>query len=107
MLLLAHISSGADPVYVSKALQKAKIVVNEDGTKAAAATSECLCMRFKERATKKKIFRSVHPLRIRVNLLITTFYVHVLHVKGSVNSQDSFAKLVILVVLFLFDPHPT
>lgn len=34
--------SGAEPVHVSKALQKAKIVVNEDGTKAAAATSECL-----------------------------------------------------------------
>lgn len=29
-------------MHVSKALQKAKIVVNEDGTKAAAATSEYL-----------------------------------------------------------------
>lgn len=29
-------------MYVSKALQKAKIVVNEDGTKAAAATSKYL-----------------------------------------------------------------
>lgn len=29
-------------MHVSKALQKAKVVVNEDGTKAAAATSEYL-----------------------------------------------------------------
>lgn len=36
------IFSGAEPLYVSKSLQKAKIVVNEDGTKAAAATSEYL-----------------------------------------------------------------
>lgn len=34
------VSSGAEPVYVSKALQKAKIEVNEDGTKASAVTSE-------------------------------------------------------------------
>ncbi|XP_075892990.1 glia-derived nexin [Nelusetta ayraudi] len=38
-----HLS--ADPVYVSKALQKAKIVVNEDGTKAAAATTAILLAR--------------------------------------------------------------
>lgn len=36
------VSSGSEPVHVSKALQKAKIIVNEDGTKAAAATSEHL-----------------------------------------------------------------
>lgn len=40
-LAFAYILSGAEPVHVSTALQKAKIVVNEDGTKAAAATSEC------------------------------------------------------------------
>lgn len=34
------VSAGAEPVHVSKALQKAKIEVNEDGTKASAATSE-------------------------------------------------------------------
>ncbi|XP_077579229.1 glia-derived nexin [Stigmatopora nigra] len=38
-----HLSS--DPVYVTKALQKAKIVVNEDGTKAAAATAAILMAR--------------------------------------------------------------
>ncbi|XP_057694503.1 glia-derived nexin isoform X1 [Corythoichthys intestinalis] len=38
-----HLSS--EPVYVSKALQKAKIVVNEDGTKAAAATAAILMAR--------------------------------------------------------------
>lgn len=38
-----HLS--AEPVYVSKALQKAKIVVNEDGTKAAAATTAILLAR--------------------------------------------------------------
>ncbi|KAK2846864.1 hypothetical protein Q5P01_009863 [Channa striata] len=38
-----HLS--AEPLYVSKALQKAKIVVNEDGTKAAAATSAVLLTR--------------------------------------------------------------
>ncbi|XP_051963734.1 glia-derived nexin-like [Xyrauchen texanus] len=38
-----HLSS--DPVYVSKALQKAKIEVNEDGTKAAAATTAILYAR--------------------------------------------------------------
>lgn len=38
-----HIS--AEPVHVSKALQKAKIVVNEDGTKAAAATTAILLAR--------------------------------------------------------------
>lgn len=32
--------SGSEPVHVSKALQKAKIEVNEDGTKASAATSK-------------------------------------------------------------------
>lgn len=32
--------SGSEPVHVSRALQKAKVIVNEDGTKAAAATSE-------------------------------------------------------------------
>ncbi|KAM6931949.1 glia-derived nexin [Lycodopsis pacificus] len=35
----------AEPVHVSKALQKAKIVVNEDGTKAAAATTAILLAR--------------------------------------------------------------
>ncbi|XP_071402424.1 glia-derived nexin [Centroberyx affinis] len=35
----------AEPVYVSKALQKAKIEVNEDGTKAAAATTAILLAR--------------------------------------------------------------
>ncbi|XP_041850076.1 glia-derived nexin [Melanotaenia boesemani] len=35
----------AEPVYVSKALQKAKIIVNEDGTKAAAATTAILLAR--------------------------------------------------------------
>lgn len=35
----------AQPVYVSRALQKAKIVVNEDGTKAAAATTAILLAR--------------------------------------------------------------
>ena len=39
--LTVTVFTGAQPVYVSRALQKAKIVVNEDGTKAAAATSEC------------------------------------------------------------------
>lgn len=38
-----HLSS--TPVYVSKALQKAKVVVNEDGTKAAAATTAILLAR--------------------------------------------------------------
>ncbi|KAF3693111.1 Glia-derived nexin [Channa argus] len=38
-----HLS--AEPLHVSKALQKAKIVVNEDGTKAAAATSSLLLAR--------------------------------------------------------------
>ncbi|CAJ1066070.1 glia-derived nexin [Xyrichtys novacula] len=38
-----HIS--AEPLYVSRALQKAKIVVNEDGTKAAAATTAILLAR--------------------------------------------------------------
>ncbi|XP_022078081.2 glia-derived nexin [Acanthochromis polyacanthus] len=38
-----HISS--EPVHVSKALQKAKIIVNEDGTKAAAATTAILLAR--------------------------------------------------------------
>lgn len=38
-----HLSS--EPVYVSKALQKAKIEVNEDGTKAAAATTAILMAR--------------------------------------------------------------
>ncbi|KAM7399741.1 hypothetical protein PAMP_018989 [Pampus punctatissimus] len=38
-----HLSAQA--VYVSKALQKAKIVVNEDGTKAAAATTAILLAR--------------------------------------------------------------
>lgn len=38
-----HLS--AEPVHVSKALQKAKIVVNEDGTKAAAATTAILLAR--------------------------------------------------------------
>lgn len=35
--------TGSEFVYVSKALQKAKIEVNEDGTKASAATSKFLC----------------------------------------------------------------
>ncbi|XP_034404888.1 glia-derived nexin [Cyclopterus lumpus] len=39
----SHLSS--EPVHVSKALQKAKIVVNEDGTKAAAATTAILLAR--------------------------------------------------------------
>lgn len=34
--------TGSESVYVSKALQKAKIEVNEDGTKASAATSTLL-----------------------------------------------------------------
>lgn len=34
--------TGSEFVYVSKALQKAKIEVNEDGTKASAATSKIL-----------------------------------------------------------------
>ncbi|CAB1348113.1 unnamed protein product [Coregonus sp. 'balchen'] len=38
-----HLST--EPVYVSKALQKAKIEVNEDGTKAAAATTAILMAR--------------------------------------------------------------
>nr|XP_046244415.1 glia-derived nexin [Scatophagus argus] len=38
-----HLST--EPVYVSKALQKAKVVVNEDGTKAAAATTAILLAR--------------------------------------------------------------
>ncbi|XP_039987392.1 glia-derived nexin [Xiphias gladius] len=38
-----HLS--AEPLHVSKALQKAKIVVNEDGTKAAAATTAILLAR--------------------------------------------------------------
>ncbi|XP_071775745.2 glia-derived nexin [Centroberyx gerrardi] len=38
-----HLS--AEPVHVSKALQKAKIEVNEDGTKAAAATTAILLAR--------------------------------------------------------------
>ena len=40
--LKVSVFSGAENVHVSKALQKAKIVVNEDGTKAAAATGEYL-----------------------------------------------------------------
>ncbi|KAF7646692.1 hypothetical protein LDENG_00183740 [Lucifuga dentata] len=39
----SHLS--AEPVYVSKALQKSKIEVNEDGTKAAAATTAILMAR--------------------------------------------------------------
>lgn len=39
----SHMSS--EPVYVSKALQKAKVVVNEDGTKASAATTAILMAR--------------------------------------------------------------
>ncbi len=35
--------TGSESVYVSKALQKAKIEVNEDGTKASAATSTLRC----------------------------------------------------------------
>ncbi|XP_017294346.1 glia-derived nexin [Kryptolebias marmoratus] len=38
-----HLS--ADPVFVSKALQKAKVIVNEEGTKAAAATTAILMAR--------------------------------------------------------------
>ncbi|XP_073347961.1 glia-derived nexin [Pagrus major] len=38
-----HLS--AEPLHVSKALQKAKIIVNEDGTKAAAATTAILLAR--------------------------------------------------------------
>ncbi|XP_068441034.1 glia-derived nexin [Clinocottus analis] len=38
-----HLS--AEPIHVSKALQKAKVVVNEDGTKAAAATTAILLAR--------------------------------------------------------------
>ena len=34
------LSPGSEPVHVSAALQKAKIEVNEDGTKASAATSK-------------------------------------------------------------------
>ncbi|XP_061683455.1 glia-derived nexin isoform X2 [Syngnathoides biaculeatus] len=40
---LRHLSS--EPVYVSEALQKAKIMVNEEGTKAAAATAAILMAR--------------------------------------------------------------
>lgn len=40
--LTVSVFPGAEPVHVSRALQKAKIVVNEDGTKAAAATSKYL-----------------------------------------------------------------
>lgn len=39
----SHISS--EPLYVSKALQKAKVIVNEDGTKASAATTAILMAR--------------------------------------------------------------
>lgn len=39
----SHLSS--EPVYVSKALQKAKVIVNEDGTKASAATTAILMAR--------------------------------------------------------------
>ncbi|XP_029963716.1 glia-derived nexin [Salarias fasciatus] len=39
----SHLST--EPVHVSKALQKAKIIVNEDGTKAAAATTAVLLTR--------------------------------------------------------------
>ncbi|XP_074536581.1 glia-derived nexin [Halichoeres trimaculatus] len=39
-----HISA-AEQLYVSRALQKAKIIVNEDGTKAAAATTAILMAR--------------------------------------------------------------
>lgn len=39
----SHISS--EPVHVSKALQKAKVIVNEDGTKASAATTAILMAR--------------------------------------------------------------
>ncbi|KAK7906768.1 hypothetical protein WMY93_015380 [Mugilogobius chulae] len=38
-----HISS--EPVFVSKALQKVKVIVNEDGTKASAATTAILLAR--------------------------------------------------------------
>ncbi|KAM4743446.1 glia-derived nexin [Anableps anableps] len=38
-----HLST--EPVYVSKALQKSKIIVNEEGTKAAAATTAILMAR--------------------------------------------------------------
>lgn len=39
----SHLST--EPVHVSKALQKAKVIVNEDGTKAAAATTAVLLTR--------------------------------------------------------------
>ncbi|XP_013881880.1 glia-derived nexin isoform X2 [Austrofundulus limnaeus] len=39
----SHLS--AEPVFVSKALQKAKVIVNEEGTKAAAATTAVLMAR--------------------------------------------------------------
>lgn len=39
----ADVFPGAEPVFVSTALQKAKIIVNEDGTQASAATSEYFC----------------------------------------------------------------
>ena len=41
--LTAHVPLGTEPVFVSKTLQKAKIIVNEDGTQASAATSEYFC----------------------------------------------------------------
>lgn len=41
VLILCFLGTGSESLHVSHILQKAKIEVSEDGTKASAATSKC------------------------------------------------------------------